>query len=189
MRIHDVEGVAALLLDVSLREPDEVALADVPGVGVAQVAAEKIEREGVAFDVLDELLCATNLESSLVEQLHFLVAPDQLRFHLRVRAARRGGGAQLRLGPEAEADHVDHGIAVAEPAAEHLLDGLILGCESRFIVREAPLLLDLILDRIAERAEFVRDAAEENGGPRFHGEPGGRSGGAPWSVRLSVAEK
>jgi hypothetical protein len=109
----------------------------------------------------------------------FLHLAGDVEFHLRVRAARHGGGAQVRLGPKAEANHVNHGIAVAEPAAEHLLDGAIVGRESRLVVREAPLLLDLDLDRIAERAELVGDAAEEDGGPRFHGEPGGRGEAAP----------
>ena len=102
-----------------------------------------------------------------------------VEFHLRVGAATYAGGSLIRLRPKAEANHVNHGIAVVEPAAKHLLDGAIVRCESRLVVREAPLLLDLDLDRIAERAEFVGDAAEEDGGPRFHGEPGGRGEAAP----------
>ena len=48
--------MAPLLLGVGFLQFDEVSLADVSGVGVAQVAAEEIEREGVTLHVLDELL-------------------------------------------------------------------------------------------------------------------------------------
>ena len=43
IRIHDAEGVAALLLGVGFLELHEVAFADVAGVGVAQVAAEQVQ--------------------------------------------------------------------------------------------------------------------------------------------------
>ena len=53
--VHRAERVAALLLGVRLREPDPVALADVAAIGVAQIAADQVERQRVALDVPGKL--------------------------------------------------------------------------------------------------------------------------------------
>ena len=53
--LHDAEGVAPLLLGVGFFELHEIALADVPAVSVAQISAEEVQGEGVAFHVLHEL--------------------------------------------------------------------------------------------------------------------------------------
>ena len=47
--------------------------------------------------------------------------------------------------------------------------------------------VDLALDSIAERAEFVGDAAQEDSGPRFHRESDDR-GGAP-QVRQAISSR
>ncbi|MGI8427459.1 MAG: hypothetical protein ACR2M4_12910, partial [Actinomycetota bacterium] len=61
-----------------------------------------------------------------------------------------------------------------------LLDFAIIRREARLVLGKAAFRLDLVLHRIAERAELVRDAAQEDCGTGFHGEPGLRGWIAPY---------
>ncbi len=73
IRIHDAEGVAAQILGVGFFELHEVALADVPGVGVVEVSAEQVQGERVAFHVFHQLLeigLGTGSHADGPEQLH-----------------------------------------------------------------------------------------------------------------------
>jgi hypothetical protein len=64
--VHNAEGMAALLFGIGFRESDEVAAADVAPMGISEIGTQEVEREGVTFDVLDELsaflLRAANLK-------------------------------------------------------------------------------------------------------------------------------
>jgi hypothetical protein len=48
-----------------------------------------------------------------------------------------------------------------QPAAQHFLDGAVIGVEIGLVLGETALHLDLVLHRVAERTELMGDAADE----------------------------
>ncbi len=62
---------------------------------------------------------------------------------------------------------MNDGIRVCELPSEHLFDGLVVRSEAGLVQREAAFRLDFVLQRIAEGAELVGDAAEEDGAACF----------------------
>ena len=94
IRIHHMEGVVPVFVfGVGFLQLHEVALADVPGVGVAQVSAEQVQGKGVAFHVFDQLL----------EFVHALVAvvqrnvPEKTTPHSeRLEQMHTGGTGEAR---------------------------------------------------------------------------------------------
>ena len=74
------------------------------------------------------------------------------------------------LCTETEANDVNHGVGIVQFPTEHFLDDVVVRREVRLVLREAAFHLDLGLHRIAKRAEFMGDAAEEDSRAGFHGD-------------------
>jgi hypothetical protein len=111
-----------------------------------------------------------NVRGFREEDVHGLVQPPgDVELHLRVGPARHVGGAFVPLGAEAEADEVDHHVGLAELPRQHFFHRAIIRRKAGLVLGKAAFLLDFDLHRVAERAEFVGDAAQEDRGPRLHG--------------------
>jgi hypothetical protein len=109
--IHDAESVATQFVGIGLFELHQIALTDVPGVAVAQVAAEQVQGERVAFHILDQFLelipkppalgdadvfPETSLHPAQLEQLHPRSRGTALELFLPHGSSE--GGAQVRDG-------------------------------------------------------------------------------------------
>src|SRR5687768_8011654 len=93
-----------------------------------------------------------------------------VKLHLRVGAAKFISGSLLRLCTVAEARDVDHGVGFAQLLPQHRFNRAVVSREARLVLNKTAFLLDLDLDRVAERSELLGNTAEEDGGTRLHDE-------------------